>query len=101
MTDDDNDFLARLTFKSAKTMPEIPHFYVVRTPDNEADFVALFHTIRQNGVEEKFFRRTYRYWYAGDGFKYWAMTDDLSESQIINRAKVEADDPELSLKDSF
>jgi hypothetical protein len=85
------DFLDRLTFKFAKTMPQIPHFYTVRTAENEADFVALFHTIRQNGLDERWGRRTFRYWYAGDGFKYWAMPDDLPRCQIINRAKVDDD----------
>jgi hypothetical protein len=83
--------LNRLTFKFAKTMPEIPHEYVVRTPENEADFVGLFHTVRQNGVDERWGRRAYRYWYAGDGWKYWAMPYDLPRCQIINRAKVDDD----------
>jgi hypothetical protein len=62
----------------------------VRRPENEAEFVALFHTVRQNGVDEAWRGRTYRYWHAGDGFKYWAMDDDLARSQIINRAKAAA-----------
>ena len=86
--------LSRLAFKFAKTMPEIPHEYVVRTPENETDFVELFHAVRQNGVEERFGRRTYRYWYPGDAWKYWAMPGDLPRCQVINRAKVD-DDPKL------
>jgi len=88
--------LSRLTFKFAKTMPEIPHWYVVRSAENEADYVALFRTIQRDGVSEKFGRARYRYWYAGDGWKYWAMTTDVTKSQIINRAKVkDDDDPKL------
>jgi hypothetical protein len=83
--------LNRLTFKFAKTMPEIPHEYVVRTSENEADWVELFHTVREKGVDERWGRRTYRYWYAGDGWKYWAVPDDLPRCQIINRAKVDDD----------
>jgi hypothetical protein len=84
--------LSRLAFKFAKTMPTTPHWYVVRSPANEADYVALFHTIQEHGVREKFGKRRYRYWYSGD-WKYWAMTTDVRYSRIINRAKV-ADDPD-------
>ena len=88
--------LSRLTFKFAKTMPGTPHEYVVRSAENEADYVALFRTVRREGVDEKFGGRSYRYWYPGDGWKYWTMTDDVTKSQIINRAKVsDDDDPKL------
>ena len=83
--------LSRLEFKFAKTMPETPHWYVVRSPANEADYVALFHACQRDGVDEKFGGRRYRYWYPGDGFKYWTMTTDLARSQVINRAKVDDD----------
>jgi hypothetical protein len=72
---------------------------VVRTPANDADYVALFHTVQRNGVVERFGKRRYRYWYAGDGFKYWTMTTDVNQSRVINRAKVdggEAGDAPLS-----
>ena len=72
-------------------MPETPHEYVVRTPKNEADHVELFHTIWREGVSEKFGSRNYRYWYPGDGWKYWAMTTELAKSRIINRARITAD----------
>ena len=66
----------------------------MRTADNEADFVALFHAVRQNGVNERWNGRTYRYWYVG-GWKYWTMTTDVRQSHVINRAKV-ADDHEAA-----
>jgi hypothetical protein len=69
-------------------MPEHPHEYVVRTPENATDYFRLFHTIRAKGVNEKWGGSVYRYWYAGDGWKYWAMTSDAKFSRIINRAKV-------------
>ena len=78
-----------LTFVFARTMPHIPHEYVKRAPENEKDFLALFHTIQKLGRVEKFRGTPYRYWYRGDGYKYWTMTTDLSHpwSRIINRAK--------------
>ena len=81
--------LSRLTFKFAKSMPETPHEYVVRSPANEADYVALFSVIQEKGVQEKFGSRKYRYWRPGDGFKYWAMTTDVKQSHVINRAKID------------
>jgi hypothetical protein len=96
-----NEFLERLTFVFAKTMPETPHWWVRRTPENEADYVSLFHAIQREGVLERWGRRKYRYWYPGDGFQYWAMTTDLAQSRIINRAKVSNDDAELSKLDGL
>ena len=37
--------ISRLSFRVAKTMPEIPHEYTVRDEENEAAYVALFHAI--------------------------------------------------------
>jgi hypothetical protein len=82
--------LSRLTFKFAKTMPETPHWYVIMTAANEADFLALFHAVKEHGVDERWGRATYRYWYPGDGFKYWASPPYLPACKCINRAKVDA-----------
>jgi hypothetical protein len=76
-----------LRFKFAKTMKHIPHFYVVRSPENEPDYVRLFYRIAEEGVWEQWKDgRRYQYWYRG-GWKYWRMTDDVTQSQVINRAK--------------
>ena len=75
-----------LNFVFAKTMPEIPHYYVKRTPENEKDYVALFNAIRKFGRVQKWRGRPYRYWHPGDGYKYWAMTSETRQSWIINRA---------------
>ena len=84
-----------LRFRFAKTMPEIPHEYVVRSPENETDYAELFDIIRREGRIEKWRGQPYRYWYRGDGYKYWAMTTDIALSKVINRAKEEADGTEL------
>ena len=80
-----------LSFRFARTMPEILHEYVVRSPDNEAAYVALFQAIIEVGVYGRWAGRRYQYLYPGDGWKYWAMTTKLQDSQVINRAKVEDD----------
>jgi hypothetical protein len=89
---------ANLSFQFAKTMPKTPHWYVRRDDSNEADYVELFNTIAREGKRERFGKAYYRYWYPGDGFKYWAMTTDIRQSRIINRAKVD-DGTELSRDD--
>jgi hypothetical protein len=81
-----------LTWRFARTMPHTPHEYVVRSPDNEADFVALFETINKHGRWGTFRGNRYRYWHPGDGFRYWTLTSDLNFSRlshIINRARID------------
>ena len=81
--------LSRLEFRFAKRMPEVPHWYVVRTPANEGDYVQLFHVIQEKGANERFGSRNYRYW-AHDGWRYWAMTTNVAQSHVINRARIKA-----------
>jgi hypothetical protein len=51
--DNESKTFPALTFREAKTMPESPHQYVVRTPENEAAYVALFNLIAEQGVHER------------------------------------------------
>jgi len=81
--------IAALSFREAKTMPECPHEYVVRTPENEAAYVALFNLIGEHGVQEKWGRYKYLYLYPGDGWKYWRMTKDIRQSRVLNRARAD------------
>lgn len=80
------EVIGRLEFRFAKTMPHIPHWYVVRSPENEEDYKRLFYATL-DGEWSKWRGRPLQYLYPGDGYKYWRMTDDISESKIINRAK--------------
>jgi hypothetical protein len=79
--------IAALSFREAKTMPEIPHEYVVRNPENEEAYVSLFNLILEHGVHEMWRGRKYQYWYPGDGWKYWRMDDDIRYSRVLNRAR--------------
>jgi hypothetical protein len=93
MTDFDDILAAigRLSFQFAKTMPETPHEYVVKTDDNLAAYTQLFDAIKSRGRPEKWEGRRYRYLYPGDGWRYWIMTTVLGQSRIINRARAAAD----------
>jgi hypothetical protein len=41
----------------------------------KAAYVALFNLIIEHGVHETWRGRRYRYWYPGDGWKYWRMNE--------------------------
>ena len=62
-------------------MADTPHWYVVRSAGNGDEYQRLFDRITEAGVWEEWRGRRYKYWYPGDGFKYWQM------GKIINRAR--------------
>ena len=78
------NFADRLTWTFAKTMPEIPHYYIVR--DNLAkedhktfDEFKLF--IKKNGYTEDFHGKKYQYININK-YKYWVIEN------ILNREKI-------------
>ena len=76
--------LSKLNWHFAKTMPEIPHEYVVKGRDLSAkDWDELANTIRMLG-ELRTWKdgKRYRYWFPGDGYRYWVIPP-------INRCKDE------------
>jgi hypothetical protein len=79
--------IRRLTFVYAKTMPHIPHEYVVRIAENEADYTRLYRAVQEHGRWEKWGKARYRYLYPGDGWRYWIM-GPTKWSFIINRARI-------------
>lgn len=87
-----------LKFVFASTMPDQPHEYVKRTAENEAEYVELFEAIQMLAVPGQHRGRTYRYYYADDGYKYWTLTTSLTGryNWLINRTLI--DDPELLVR---
>jgi hypothetical protein len=85
--------IATLPFRFAKTMPDNPHEYTVRSAATEEAYVQLFQAIQEHGTPELYQGRRYRYLRPGDGWKYWAMTSAVGQSRIINRAKVTDEAP--------
>ncbi len=83
-----SDLLHDAPFRFAKTMPNIPHEYTRRKDwPSESSFEWVVRFIRENGVQEKFGRKTFTYLYA-NGFKYWTMGSPVDRTILINRAKV-------------
>jgi integrase len=70
-----------LRFKFAKTMPDTPHWYVVRSAENYAEYKALSDRIAEQGTWETWKDgKRYQYLYLGD-YKYWRI------DPVINRAR--------------
>jgi hypothetical protein len=81
-------FVARSTWTYAKTMPKTPHEYTLRrnAPD-EALFERVVRHIRRHGYRKVYGRATYTYLDI-DGWQYWTMGSPLSETILINRARL-------------
>lgn len=70
-------------WRFAKSMPRIPHEYIVEsdTPEMHRAVVDYIHA---TGQEELFFRKTFKYIILGD-YKYWTARSLYSEGFVINR----------------
>lgn len=67
----------------AKTMPGIPHEYIVTDhyPEKSDEIEKFIEQIQQNGYAKAFYGKEYKYLEI-DGYKYWVIEN------IINRAKI-------------
>ena len=83
------DCIARNNWTFAKTMPKIPHFYIVRnrctlTGEEFDRFVRLQ---REFGTPMRWGKYNFPYLII-DGWKYWTMGAPIEETIIINRAEI-------------
>ena len=83
------EFITTSHWRFAKTMPQWPHEYVVRSwaPDKDPVFQRFVILIRKQGYDAPFLAANYRYLEVGD-WKYWTMGEPPEDTTIINRAKV-------------
>jgi len=79
--------LSGATFKFAKSMPLLPHWYTLRQswPSNEI-FEAAVAKIRELGTSRTFGKRKFIYYDFG-GYTYWTMGDTIPNTILINRAE--------------
>lgn len=76
-------------WRFAKTMPKNPHEYSHRDKwQNQEKFESLVEYIREYGTPERFWSKTYMYFYY-KGWKYWTMGSPIKKTLLINRAKIE------------
>ena len=80
-------FLENYPYRFAKSMPKIPHWYTLRKNWDDEKFVNVVNAIRHFGYDVKWGRSTYRYFDA-NGYHYWTMGDLISDTILINRAKI-------------
>ena len=71
-------FIDRERWTFAKTMPEWPHEYLVRSREDETLFVATVVHIRTYGYEGHFYLRPITYFEEGD-LVYWTMGAPIAE----------------------
>jgi hypothetical protein len=77
------DFIDRLSWTFAKTMPEIPHYYVVRDnllQEDQKKFNEFAKYIKDKGYSDTFDSKKYTYLILGN-YKYWIIDN------ILNRTK--------------
>ena len=76
MSSDDWDFVCDIIERSnwiyAKTMPENPHFYMLRKECVDEEFVRFVSIIREYGYQQIYKGRAYTVLNAGEWF-YWTM----------------------------
>lgn len=83
-----NNFINRVEWTYAKTMPKWPHEYIVRKNVDERLFLDLVKYIRANGYLGTFYHKPITY-LDHDGMVYWTMGAPFDETIIVNRCKKE------------
>lgn len=78
-------FIAKHPFKFAKSMPKIPHEYVLSKNVDPKEFSYFEMLIKQYGTPEKFGSRYYKYLHFGP-HKYWVLPSPNPEVFVLNRA---------------
>ncbi|MGP8160103.1 MAG: hypothetical protein ACLQGJ_02595 [Candidatus Dormibacteria bacterium] len=95
-TNDTRAYIGKVRWQFARTMPQWPHEYTVREwrLDLELDFLEFAALIRREGTVKPWPREAdrprYHHTYLElDGWEYWTMGAPLSETTVINRARVD------------
>lgn len=74
-------------WKFAKSMPKIPHWYVVRkTCRDDEEFVLAMRAIGEFGYDDNFFKVRVRY-IDLDGHRFWTLGYTYESTYILNRAE--------------
>ena len=94
-TDEVRAFVAKVQFTYAKSVPDNPHFYLVRAklePELQPGFDALVALIERDGYRSRSQDASYVYLELGDGWRYWASRSLFQSGGNLNRARVEQPD---------
>lgn len=81
-------FIAKHKWKFAKTMPHIPHSYVVKDylmDEDKEEFAWFVERIQKYGIRLAWGKyKPKPYWFI-DEYKYWVMEEDISTTTLVNR----------------
>jgi len=80
------EFINRNRWVFAKTMSEIPHYYIVRDdlPENDKKLFDEFGVfIKKNGYTTEFYSKQYTYFNIGN-YKYWVIENILNRATIVD-----------------
>lgn len=76
----------------AKTMPKNPHYYIVKHElKDPKEYERLYWYIYDHPTIVYFWGKPYKTTTIGN-YMYWIMTDDITESWIINRKEIKSED---------
>lgn len=80
--------IGRCRWTFAKTMPTVPHEYIVRNkcPLSNEEWLYIVDMQRRYGIHEVWGNYNWPYLHV-DGFKYWTMGDTYENTVIINRTR--------------
>jgi len=84
------EFIEKTRWQYAKTMPDDPHEYTVRSWCDDQEFENAVRFIQSKGKQQRWWNMVQTYYYiesknVGE-LKYWTMGSDPEETTIINRA---------------
>ena len=80
-------FIDRLVWTFTKTMPKIPHYYIVRgnlSKEGQKIFDEFKMFIKKNGYIKKFNGKEYQYIDINE-YKYWVIEDILNREEFYER----------------
>jgi hypothetical protein len=81
--------LAGLPWTVAKTMPHVPHEYVVRGRTVPVEtYTLIVNAIRTYGERGRYGPYSGRYLKPGDGFKYWCIPPVINRDRVLSGSPV-------------
>jgi hypothetical protein len=84
-------FVARVEWRTARTVEKFPHAYLVQPREDAADFLAFVALIRREGEPRLFGKTTYRYLEVGEHV-YWVSRSWYDRGALIVNRRLAADD---------
>jgi hypothetical protein len=82
------NFIASQEWRFAKTMPQWPHWYIIRGEGHRCrDFDRLAQLVRRHGENDRWGSQTCRYLRLGR-YKYWVLDEVINRAEPIPSAEV-------------